>query len=153
MDIRKKLSVVFRFSRLTRILLGVFFVLVICVLFMGLDNVTGLATGWLATLTLLAALTHRWRKIRYFLILMVASFFGAVLLAFLHEEVVYPLTGWIGGTRALEGLPLAIYHQITSYIIFFFGPMGILGGFIGASILFSIRLKSLINAKKVQENT
>jgi hypothetical protein len=153
MDIKKKLSVVFRFSRLTRILLVVFIVLVICVVFMGLDNVTGLATGWLATLTLLAIFTYRWRKIRYFLILSAASFIGGILLAFLHEEVVYPLTGWIGGTHALEGLPLAIYHQITSYIIFFFGPMGVLAGIIGALTLSIIRLISLINMKKVPQNT
>jgi hypothetical protein len=130
MDIKKKLSVVFRFSRLTRILLAVFIVLVICVVFMGLDNVTGLATGWLATLTLLAIFTYRWRKIRYFLILSAAS-----------------------GTHALEGLPLAIYHQITSYIIFFFGPMGVLAGIIGALTLSIIRLISLINMKKVPQNT
>jgi hypothetical protein len=150
---KRKLSAIFHISKLTRILLAVFIILVVCVVFMGLDNVTGLATGWLATLVLLAILTYRWRKIRYFLILSVGSFVGAVLLSFLHEEVVYPLTGWIGGTDALQSVPLAVYHQITSYIIFFFAPMGIFAGIVGAIVLFLIRLKSLIRTKKIPENT
>jgi cytochrome b subunit of formate dehydrogenase len=150
---KKKLSAVLRFSRTTRILLAIFVVLVICVVFMGLDNVTGLATGWLATLVLLAILTYRWRKIRYFLILAVAAFVGSILLAFLHEEVVYPLTGWIGGTGAMNSVPLNIYHQVTSYLIFFLGPMGIIGGIAGALVLSYFRVKSLISTKKVPENT
>ena len=150
---KKKLAVIFHISRTTRILMIVFVILVICVVFMGMDNVTGLATGWLATLTLLAALTYRWRKIRYFLFLSAGSFLGAVLLSFLHEEVVYPLTEWIGGTEALQSTGIEIYHQITSLIIFFFGPMGIIGGIIGAAVLFFIRLKTLISTKKVPENT
>jgi hypothetical protein len=150
---KKKLLAIFRLSKLTRILLIIFVVLVICVAFMGLDNATGLATGWVATLTLLAIWTYRWRKIRYFLILGVASFAGIIFLAFLHEEVVYRLARWIGGADAPESVPLEIYHQITSLIIFFFGPMGIFAGIVGAAVLFIIRLKTLLHTKKVHENT
>jgi hypothetical protein len=150
---KRKLAAILRISQTTRILLAVFIILVICVIFMGLDNATGLATGWLATLTLLAAFTYRWRKIRYFLILSAASFIGAVILAFLHEEVVLPLTKWIGGADALQSAPIEIYHQITSMIIFFFGPMGILAGVIGAVVLSFFRVKSLLGTKKIPENT
>src|SRR3989304_10126244 len=62
----------------------------------GFDNEIGIILGFLAVGVLLVELTHRWRKIRSFLILMAASFFGAVLLAFIHEEVVYPIVGALG---------------------------------------------------------
>lgn len=150
---REKVARFMRSSRLTRWLLVLFFLLIITVVFVGLDNVTGMLLGVGAATILLAALTHRWRKARYFIILCFSSFAGAVFLAGLQEEVVHPLAYLIGGEEAMESLSLIIYNEITSFVIFFFAPAGIAIGFLGGTILGIIRLADIRNPKRTAGGT
>jgi hypothetical protein len=151
--IKAKLSALIRIPRVTRILLAVFCVLVICVVFIGLDNAPGIILGWLATAVLLTELTRRWRKVRNFLILGFASFVGAIFLSFLHEVVVYPLAGIIGGAGALQSRALGVFHEAISLIILFFSPVGIFIGILGAITLVILRLIMLLNKRSVSSNT
>lgn len=131
-------------SRLaTRVLLALFAALAICVIFVGLDNPTGIILGWLATAILLAELTRRWRKIRYFLILLFASFIGAIILSFLYVEVAFPLAGWLGGVNASQSTAWRIFHVIISNIILLLTPVGIFIGIVGTIWLIILRLVSL----------
>ena len=131
-------------SRLaTRILLALFAALAICVIFVGLDNPTGIILGWLATATLITELTRKWRKIRYFLILLFASFIGAIILSFLYVEVAFPLAEWFGGVNASQSTAWRIYHVIVSNIILLFTPVGIVIGIVGAIWLDITRLMAL----------
>lgn len=142
-----------RSSRLTRWLLVLFFLLIITVVFVGLDNVTGMLIGVGAATILLAALTHRWRKARYFIILCFSSFAGAVFLAGIQEEIVYPLAYLIGGDEALKTQSLRLYNEITSFVIFFFAPAGIVIGFLGGTILGIIRLAGVRNPRNTTSGT
>ena len=144
---REKVARFMRSSRLTRWFIILFFLLIITVVFIGLDNVTGLLLGVGAATILVAALTHRWRKARYFIILCFSSFAGAVFLAGLQEEVVYRLAYLIGGDEALNTQSIHLYSEITSFVIFFFAPAGIVIGFLGGTILGIIRLADLRNPK------
>jgi hypothetical protein len=130
-------------SRVTRVLLILFFVLVIAAVFIGLQITTGFIICYLAVIVLTIELTRRWRRVRNFIILGLVAFFGSVFLAFLHQEVVFPLAGFIGGTTVVDSTPLQLYHDITSGIILFFGPVGILVGFFGSIILVVWRLIGL----------
>ena len=127
--------------------------LVICVIFVGLDNPTGIILGWLATAVLMTELTRRWRNIRNFLILGVASFVGAIFLSFLHEVVVYPLAGIIGGAGALQSRALGVFHEAISLIILFFTPVDVFIGIVGAITLVILRLITLLNKRSVSSNT
>jgi hypothetical protein len=153
MKIKAKLSALIRIPKLTRLLLAVFCVLVISVVFVGLDNAPGIVLGWLATAALLTELTRRWRKVRNFLILGFASFVGAIFLSFLHEVVVYPLAGIIGGASALQSRSLGVFHEAVSLIILFFTPVGIFFGIMGAITLVISRLIMLWSKKSVSSNT
>lgn len=131
-------------SRLTtRILLALFAALVICVIFVGLDNPTGIILGWLATATLLAELTRRWRKIRYFIILLFASFIGAIVLSSLYMEVALPFAEWIWGINAAQSTPWRIFHVIVTDVILLFTPVGIFVGIMGTIWLGILRLAAL----------
>jgi hypothetical protein len=151
--IKAKLSALIRLPRVTRVLLAVFCVLVISVVFVGLDNAPGIILGWLATTVLVTELTRRWRNIRNFLILGIASFAGAIFLSFLHEVVVYPLAGLIGGPGALQSRTLGVFHEAISLIILFFTPVDIFIGIVGAITLVIFRLITLLNKKSVSSNT
>ena len=136
-------------SRLaTRILLILFAVLVICVIFLGLDNPTGIILGWLATVALMTQLTRRWRKIRYFIILLFASFIGAIFLSFLYVEIALPLAGWFGGVNATQSTAWRIYHMIVSNVILLFTPMSMLIGIVGIIWLGILRLAALRNRSR-----
>ena len=148
----KRPSALRRMPVLTRILLAVFFMLVVSLVFIGMDNETGIILGWLAAAVLLVELTRRWRRPLYFFILAIASFGGAIFLAFLHEEIVYPLVRWLGGANAVQSLPVKIFHEATSLIIIFFGPTGIIIGVVGAAVLLVVRLVNKAN-RQIPEKT
>jgi hypothetical protein len=136
----KKPSFFSRIPPVTRILAGVFILLLIGLVFTGLDNEAGLILGWSAATVLLAELTRRWRRIWNFLILGVSVFAGAIFLAFMHEEVVYPLVNWLGGAGALQSVPMRIFHETVSFIILFFTPTGVAVGLVGAIIMLVVKL-------------
>jgi hypothetical protein len=150
---KRKPSLVSRIPMLTRILLAVFLLLAISLVFIGMDNETGIIVGWMAAAALIAELTRRWRRPLYFFILGIGSFAGVIFLAFLHEEVVYPLVDWLGGAGALQSLPLRIFHEAISFIILFFGPTGIVIGILGGAVLLIIRLINRLNSRKVPGKT
>jgi len=150
---KAKLVALFRLSRVTRILLALFCGLVISVVFIGLDNAPGIILGWLATTALIAELTRRWRKARNFLILGFASFTGAILLSFLHEVIIYPLVGFIGGDAALQSRALDVFHEAISILILFVTPVGIFIGVVGAVVLVILRLIGLWSKRSVSSGT
>lgn len=131
-------------SRLaTRILLALFTVLVVGIVLIGLDNATGIVLGWLATVALIMSMARKWRKIRYFIILLFATFLGAIFLSFLYVEVALPLAGWLGGANATQSTAWRIYHVLVSNIILLFTPMGMLIGIVGIIWLGILRLAAL----------
>jgi len=134
-------------------LLAVFCVLVIGVVFIGLDNAPGIILGWLATTVLITELTRRWRKVRNFLILGFSSFVGAILLSFLHEVVVYPLVSILGGDAALQSRALDVFHEAISLLILFITPVGMFIGVVGAVVLVILRLIALWSKKNVFSGT
>ncbi len=127
----QRLSTLKNSRLLTRVLLALFLVLIICVVFVGLDNPTGIIIGWLAFMALFTAWVRRWRKIRYFLVLLFVSFIGAIVLSGLYVEVALPLAGWLGGVNATQSTPWRIFHVIVSNLILLFTPVGIFIGIVG----------------------
>ena len=140
-------------SKVTRILLILFILLAVTAVFIGLENTPGFVICYLAATVLVVELTRRWRRIRNFMILGLAAFLGSIFLAFLDQEVVFPLAGFIGGTAVVESTPVNLYHDITSGIILFFGPVGMLVGFVGSLTLAVFRLIAVINNKSVTRDT
>ena len=140
-----------RISRTTRILLAVFGVLVICVVFIGLANETGIILGWLAAAALLLSIAHRWRKTWYFIILLFASFLGAIFLSFLYMEIAQPLAELTGGVDAVQSTGWRVFHVIISNIILLFAPTGIVIGFFGTIVLLVIRSVEFFKKERVPE--
>lgn len=124
-------------------MLILFAVLVICVVFVGLDNATGIILGWMAAASLIMAVALKWRKIWYFLILLAASFIGAIFLAFVYVEIALPLAEWIGGFDASQSIAWRVFHVIISNIILLFTPVGIVIGIAGTIWLSILRLIAL----------
>ena len=150
--IKEEISALVRFWRKGRISWVLAALLVIGVIFLGLHD-AGLILGYLATTIIIVELTHRWRKIRYFVFLLFASFLGAIILAFLHEEVVSPLVSLFTGASAVQSLGFRIFSDAVSLAIIFFGVMGVVIGMAGTIILGILRLLGLRNASKTQANT
>lgn len=131
-------------SRLaTRILLALFAALVICVVFVGLDNPTGIILGWLAATSLMVELTRRWRRMWHFLVLLFATVIGAIFLSFLYMDVALPFAEWIWGIDAPQSTPWRIFHLIVTDIILLFTPVGIVIGIVGTIWLGILRLVAL----------
>jgi len=141
--IKQKLSILKNSRLATRVLLALFAALVICVVFVGLDNATGIILGWLATTSLIMAMAHTWRKIWYFIVLLFASFLGAIFLAFLYMEVALPLAGWVGDIDVTQSTAWRIFHLLVSNIILLVTPMGIIIGIVGSVWLGILRLVAL----------
>ncbi|MBN1176926.1 MAG: hypothetical protein JXA51_04520 [Dehalococcoidales bacterium] len=128
-------------SRLTtRVLLGLFAALIVCTIFVGLDNATGIIIGWFAITFLVTAVVRNWQKIWYFLALLFVAVLGAIFLSFLYMEVALPLAGWIWGPDASQSVPWRIFHVIITNIILLFTPVGIIIGLVGSVWLGITRL-------------
>ena len=132
MEIMQRLLTLKNSRLTTRVLLGLFAALIVCVVFVGLDNATGIILGWLATAFLVAAIVRNWQKIWYFLVLLVVAVVGAIFLSFLYVEVALPVAGWIWGADAPQSVPWRIFHVIISNIILLFTPVGIIIGLVGS---------------------
>ena len=87
--------------------------------------------GWLAVTVLMVAMVRKWRKPWYFLILLLASFSGAIFLSFLHKVVALPLAEWIGGVNATESIAWRVFHVVISDIILLAIPIGMIFGVMG----------------------
>jgi multisubunit Na+/H+ antiporter MnhB subunit len=127
----------------TRVLLALFLALVVCVVFVGLDNPTGIIIGWAAVTVLLAMVVRKWHKIRNFLILLLVAVVGAIFLSLIYMEVALPLAEWFGGPDATQSVPWRIFHVIISNLILLFTPPGIFIGLTGSIWLGIARLSSL----------
>jgi hypothetical protein len=130
-----KLSALIGFKHETSILLAVFCVLVIGVVFIGLDDVPGYILGYLATTIIFYIAVRGWRTIKRFLILFVVTILGAIFLSFLYVEVISRIAIMIGGAGALESTPMEVIEAIITYLILFATPVGILMGIVGSIIL------------------
>lgn len=135
-----KLSALIASRRGTFLLLSLFFVGVITVLIIGLNNIPGLAIGYLATTALFLTVARKWRRIRSFVILFFASFLAIFILSFLYVEVIYRLAVAIGGIPTLESTWLSIVHLVISDFILLACPTGMLMGIVGVITLITYRL-------------
>ncbi len=113
----------------------VFVVLVIAVIFIGLDNVPGIILGFLAPLLLGFMLTRGWRKIRSFLILFAVCLVGIMFLSFFHEFV-FGLVMMSGEISAWQKPALDVFHMVISLVVAFACPVGMLIGLVGSLVLF-----------------
>lgn len=149
---KRLLAALKRIPVLSYILVGIFIVLMIIAGIIGIDGDRGVLVGWLGVIVLLAEITRRWRKEWHFLLLIAGAFVLAIILSFLHEVVVYPLVGKIGGASALQSQGLAIFHAIIKNFLVLFTPMAIIYGIIGTITIFIVRL-ILLCRKNISEKT
>jgi hypothetical protein len=133
-----KLSALIGLKHGTGILLTVFGVLIISVVFVGLDDVPGYILGYLATSIIFYIAVRGWRTVKRFLILFVVAILGAIFLSFFYVEVISRIAIIIGGAGALESTPMEVIEAIITYLILFATPVGILMGIVG-SITLGIR--------------
>jgi hypothetical protein len=141
-----------RIPVLSYILVGIFIVLMIIAVVIGIDTDRGVLVGFLAVIILLMEMTRRWRKEWHFLLLIVGALLLALILSFLHEVVVYPLVEKIGGETALQSKGLEVFHDIITAILTLVPVIAIIYGIIGAVTLFILRLVILCR-KKISEKT
>lgn len=134
------------------VLVGIFIILMIIAVVIGIDTDQGVLVGFLAVTILLMEITRRWRKEWHFLLLIVGALLLAFILSFLHEVVVYPLVEKIGGESALQSKGLEIFHDIIAAILTLVPVIAIIYGIIGAITLFILRLVILCR-KKISEKT
>ena len=130
-----------------------FGILVISAILVGLDNPTGIIIGWLAVTVLLVAMVRKWRKPWYFLILLLASFVGAIFLSFLYMVVALPLAEWIGGIDATDSTAWRVFHVIISNVILLAVPIGMLFGAMGFIIMCVFRLFTLMRRSRITDST
>jgi hypothetical protein len=151
--ITKNILSLMKFRPSTRIWLTVFLILVIGVIFVGLNDLPGYILGYLATAVLFIMATRTWHTIKQFLILFAVSLIGIIFLSFFYVEVVCRLAVMVEGDGALQGAPLRFIEVIFTYIILFAGATGMLYGIAGAITLSIFRLINLISHKNITENT
>ena len=123
-----------------RLLLIAFFILFIAVIFAGLKIFVGYVLGYLAAISLLVALTCRWRKVKYFLILLAVSVLGTIFISMIYVEVIARIFGAIFGEGVFTSTGWKIFDVFISNMIIFFTPVGILVGVAGSLILYIIRI-------------
>jgi hypothetical protein len=141
------------FRRANRILLTVFLLLVICVVFIGLNDIPGYILGYIATTVLFFMMIRRWRSIKRFLLLFVLSVIGIIFLSFLHAVIITGLAIFIWGDTVLQSTPFRIIEWSITYIILFGGPIGMFAGLTGVVVLGVYRLIPEKNKEKVAGST
>ena len=138
--------------RATIAIFSIFFLLVIVVLVIGLNNVAGLICGNLAISMLYIVLTRRWWRIRNFIILFFSAVVGIIALSGLYVEVVWRAAVAVGGVGVTENTAFRIVDFVINNLILLAGPSGLLVGLVGAMALGIIRL-SAIRKKKIATGT
>ena len=127
-------------------------ILIVSVVFYGLHD-RGMILAYVATAIIMAEITYRWRKIRYFLFLALAAFLSAIFVSFLHEEVVLPLVRILLGPGALNSTGVRVFHDAVSLWVLFPGLMGIVFGVVGTIVLGIARLVGLITRDRAPHET
>jgi len=145
--LKNRISILWRFIKKRPYLVSCLF-LVISAILIGLDNPTGIITGWLAVIVLLVALARAWWTPWFFVILMVGSFLGAIFLSFLYMVVALPLAEWISGPDVTNSNAWRVFHMVISNLILLFVPMGLMFGAVGFVFLSLLRLFRAIRRKR-----
>jgi hypothetical protein len=146
------LSAVIKAWRRYRLSLAVAGILIVSVVFYGLHD-RGMILAYVATAIIMAEITYRWRKIRYFLFLALAAFLSAIFVSFLHEVVVLPLVRILLGPGALNSTGVRVFHDAVSLWVLFPGLMGIVFGVVGTIVLGIARLVGLITRDRTAHGT
>jgi len=121
------------------------FVVLCCVLLLAAfivgisDNPPGLALCYLATVCLILAFVHIWRKIKYFLILLGGSVISFAVFAVLHN-VFYALAE-ISSDIVVLSRSLEFLHAAFFLVAIFVCPAGLLIGAIGSVVMAVIYFK------------
>lgn len=103
------------------------------------DNPPGLVLCYLATVSLILAFVHTWRKVKYFLILLGASVVGFAVFAILHN-VFYALAEISSDIVVLSQM-LKFLDAASFLIAIFVFPAGLLIGAIGGMLTAAARIK------------
>jgi len=148
-----KLSALIRSHHGMLALLVMFCVLVISVLFVGLDDVPGYILGYLATTLLFFIVTRNWRTARRFLILFSVSLIGIIFLSFLYVEVICRIAVMVAGVSALQSPLICIIEMIITYVILFAGSVGMFVGIVGVMTLGIIRLTAVRSRNSAASST
>ena len=123
-----------------RLLLIAFFILLIGVIFAGLKIFAGYILGYLAAISLVVALTCRWRKIKYFLILFAVSMLGTIFISMIYVEVIARVFSAVFGEGVFSSTGWRVFDAIIFNMIIFFTPVGILVGLAGSLVLYINRI-------------
>lgn len=123
-----------------RLLLIAFFILLISVIFAGLKIFAGYILGYLAAISLVVALTCRWRKIKYFIILFAVSVLGTIFISMIYVEVLARVFSAVFGEGVFDSTGWKVFDVIISNTIIFFTPVGVLVGLTGSLVLYINRI-------------
>jgi hypothetical protein len=151
--IKERLLALLRSGPGVRLLLALAAVLIIAIIFVGLDDTSGYVLGYLATAILFLVMIRHWRSIKSFIFLALATLGIGVVISGLYVEVLSRIALWMWGPGALASAPLRIIESIISIIIIFAGPIGLIFGFLGALILGILRLAGLRKQERIAGNT
>ena len=94
------------------------------------DNLPGLTLCYIASVSIILAFVHSWRRIKYFSILSVASLVGFFVFAVLHN-VFYALGQMVADINILRQL-LDFLHALFFLIAILVCPAGFLVGIFGS---------------------
>lgn len=136
----EKFITLIRNRRGTAVLTGLFFVLALSVLVIGLDSPHEYILAYLATSILFIIMVRNWTRIRSFAILLAVSIAGIILVSGIYVEVICRIAMAIWGVDVMLGTPMKIIETVITHAILFFGPAGIVFGVVGAVTLGIMRL-------------
>ena len=114
--------------------LTIFGVLVLAVILVGLNSVTGVILAYVASTLLIATWVKRWRRPRRFIILMAAGGLGLFVLGVFYG-LVFDFVAAIGYVPDWQRTLLEIFHVIVSILMTFVCPVCFLAGLVGTVAL------------------
>lgn len=128
-----------RLSVIRRVLLIAFFAFLLALIFVGLRMFVGYVLGYLASVSLVVALTCRWRQIRKFLYLILFTVLFAIIYSMIHVEVITRIISAIFGEAVISTTGWRVFNGVTSNILLFFVPACGFVGIVGAVVLYTGR--------------
>ena len=129
-----------RLKIIRRVLFIAFFVLLLAMIFVGLRIFVGYILGYLASVSLVVALTCRWQRIRKFLFLILFTVLIAIIYSMIHVEVITRVITAIFGDGVVYNTGWEIYNGVASNILLFFVPACGLVGIGGIVFLYTRRI-------------
>jgi hypothetical protein len=150
--IKNRILAVLRLPRNRPYLIS-FLILIFAAILLGLNNPTGIIVGWLAVSVWIIGLAHKWWTPWFFLILLVGSVIGAIILSFFYMVVAMNLAEWLGGANATESATWHVFHMVISNLILLVVPMGLLFGVTGFIGLGAFRLFRFVRRKLTSDET